>query len=308
MARLLLGNVRGPQGAQGATGPQGPQGVRGPTGPGVPSGGSQGMALVKTSGTDYDSQWKDLLASPALTGTPTAPTAAAGTKTTQIATTAFATQADEALQEQVTALGNMDTAIEQGIAILATGNTHAAITSGQYVFVRNHSTLANGLYKASANIAANAALSTSNLVADSSGGLNSLKAGLDTLNSNMVTRFIEDQWFQTGDTYTPAPEWMDMPAAVLLASKRLEICVPVPKKIGSDKTITLTMCEGAILKVSVGYEHGGHTDYLSMADCTASAKANNGCMVLVRLDFETALSAPVNSPTLFRGIIHFRVS
>jgi hypothetical protein len=163
------------------------------------------------------------IASPALTGTPTAPTAAAGTNTTQIATTAFvqtglagkqntltfdATPTSGStnpvtsggvyakigavgstpLQTQVTDLGNMDTAIERGIAILATGNTHAAITSRQYVFVRNHTTLANGLYKASANIAANAALSTSNLVADSSGGLNSLKAGLDTLNSNMESR------------------------------------------------------------------------------------------------------------------------
>lgn len=221
------------------------------------------------------------IASPTLTGTPTAPTAAAGTNTTQIATTAFATQGDEALQEQIndntylleipdarqipansdldtyltpreyicrnaTTTGTISnvpfsgggfrlsveryngllsgndrmqvikcdngwfyrcyrsaqstwstwtkfapqaevTAIEQGIAILATGNTHAAITSGQYVFVRNHITLADGLYKASANIAANDAMSTSNLVADSSGGLNSLKAGLDTLNSKIDT-------------------------------------------------------------------------------------------------------------------------
>jgi len=93
------------------------------------------------------------------------------------------------LQTQITSLGSTATAIEQGMAILATGNTHVAITSGQYVFVRNHSTLANGLYKASANIAANAALSTSNLVADSSGGgLNSLKADLDTLNSNITPK------------------------------------------------------------------------------------------------------------------------
>lgn len=87
------------------------------------------------------------------------------------------------LQTQITSLGNMDTAIEQGIAILATGDTHAAITSGQYVFVRNHSTLANGLYKASANIAANAALSTSNLTAVSGGGLNALNSQITNLDS-----------------------------------------------------------------------------------------------------------------------------
>jgi hypothetical protein len=92
------------------------------------------------------------------------------------------------LQTQITTLNTTADAIESGIAILATGNTHAAITSGQYVFVRNHTTLANGLYKASANIAANAALSTSNLTAVSGGGLNSLKASVDTLNNNLNNR------------------------------------------------------------------------------------------------------------------------
>ena len=41
------------------------------------------------------------LASPALTGTPTAPTAAAGTNTTQLATTAFVTAADAVLQTAI---------------------------------------------------------------------------------------------------------------------------------------------------------------------------------------------------------------
>lgn len=75
--------------------------------------------------------------------------------------------------------------VEDGLAILANGNTHAAIASGQAVFVRNHSSLANGLYWAKAAIAQNAALSTSNLEADDAGGLNALKADIDTLNSNM---------------------------------------------------------------------------------------------------------------------------
>ena len=33
MARILLGNIRGPQGPKGDTGPQGPQGPKGATGP-----------------------------------------------------------------------------------------------------------------------------------------------------------------------------------------------------------------------------------------------------------------------------------
>lgn len=84
----------------------------------IPTGGTTGQALVKNSNTAGDVTWGNvasytagsgltlnagsfaidsslvaLLASPALTGTPTAPTATGGTNTTQIATTAFVTSA-----------------------------------------------------------------------------------------------------------------------------------------------------------------------------------------------------------------------
>lgn len=64
--------------------------------------------------------------------------------------------------------------IENGIAIVAVGNTHSAITTGQFVYVRNHDTLSAGIYTAKSNIAANATLSTSNLTAVPNGGLNAL--------------------------------------------------------------------------------------------------------------------------------------
>ena len=73
--------------------------------------------------------------------------------------------------------------IQDALAIVANGNTHAAITSGQFVYVRNHSTLTEGLYVASSNIAANATLSSSNLTADSKGGLNSLSEQIATYNA-----------------------------------------------------------------------------------------------------------------------------
>lgn len=113
----------GPKGDTGGTGPTGlagPTGPSGPAGPGVPLGGTNGQILAKNSSTDLDTVWvnplvtsvvgrigdvvlsesditgltsdlaaKAPIASPALTGTPTAPTAALGTNTTQIATTAF---------------------------------------------------------------------------------------------------------------------------------------------------------------------------------------------------------------------------
>ena len=62
----------GPQGATGATGPAGSNGsvgatgstgaagAIGATGEGVPTGGSTGQALVKVSGTDYDTEWADM--------------------------------------------------------------------------------------------------------------------------------------------------------------------------------------------------------------------------------------------------------
>ena len=60
------------------------------------------------------------------------------------------------------------------IAIMANGNTHVAIASGQFVYVRKHSSLSEGLYTATAAIAASGALSSSNLSAVSGGGLNAL--------------------------------------------------------------------------------------------------------------------------------------
>jgi hypothetical protein len=87
--------------------------------------------------------------------------------------------------------------LRDGLGILANGNTHAAITSGQYVYVKNHGSLPEGLYKATANIAANGTLSTSNLAADSAGGLNSLNEQIGTLNS----KFIIDKYTDMGQNF-----------------------------------------------------------------------------------------------------------
>ena len=68
--------------------------------------------------------------------------------------------------------------LADAIAIVANNNTHAAITAGQYVYVHGHGVLAEGLYKANSNIAANATLTSSNLTADGSGGLNALNSNI----------------------------------------------------------------------------------------------------------------------------------
>ena len=78
--------------------------------------------------------------------------------------------------------------LRDGLGILADGNTHAAVTSGQFVYVKNHQTLPEGLYKATANIAANGTLSTSNLAADSAGGLNALNEQI----ANLLTPSVSE--------------------------------------------------------------------------------------------------------------------
>lgn len=49
--------IQGEKGETGATGPQGPQGEQGDPGVGVPSGGTAGQVLTKSSGSDYDTEW-----------------------------------------------------------------------------------------------------------------------------------------------------------------------------------------------------------------------------------------------------------
>lgn len=74
--------------------------------------------------------------------------------------------------------------IHHSIAIIADGNTHTAIQAGQAVFVKNHSTLATGLYWANSAIGTDVALTSSNLTADTSGGFNHIQDEITSLNSN----------------------------------------------------------------------------------------------------------------------------
>jgi hypothetical protein len=70
-------SVTGPTGPQGVAGPQGAQGIQGPTGPagqGVPTGGTDGQILTKTSSTDYATAWENLPESAAVVSSATPPT------------------------------------------------------------------------------------------------------------------------------------------------------------------------------------------------------------------------------------------
>mgnify|MGYP002521945797 CR=1 FL=1 len=94
------------------------------------------------------------------------------------------------------ALSGAIASVENGIAIVANGNTHAAIAKGQYVYIKGHGTLAEGLYKATAAIALNGELSTTNVTAASGGGFN------DLLNS-AITGAGYTPTFKFGTSATP---------------------------------------------------------------------------------------------------------
>ena len=102
----------------------------------------------------------------------------------------------------------LDAAISAGsgaIAIVSVGNTHAAISSGQYVYVRQHGSLSEGLYTATTNIAANGTLSGSNLTAVSGGGLNSVYSALsDQMANQLGSLVVKFRGMLTGDVIAVA--------------------------------------------------------------------------------------------------------
>jgi hypothetical protein len=104
----------------------------------VPVGGTTGQMLAKSSSADYDAAWatpvtssdlalKAPLASPALTGTPTSPTAAVGTNTTQLATTEFVTTA----ASNVTS-GFRNVVINGDMKVAQRGTSASLITTSGY--------------------------------------------------------------------------------------------------------------------------------------------------------------------------------
>lgn len=81
--------------------------------------------------------------------------------------------------------------VEDGIAIVINGDTAPrAITSGQYLMIKNHSTLATGGYHATANIANGASVTSSNVAVDSDGianALNGNKVNTSAIKNNLTT-------------------------------------------------------------------------------------------------------------------------
>lgn len=74
--------------------------------------------------------------------------------------------------------------VESALAIVVDGdNAPRAISSGQYLFIKNHSTLATGGYHATADIASGGAVSGSNVTADPDGIANTIRREMGTVPS-----------------------------------------------------------------------------------------------------------------------------
>ena len=142
--------------------------------PGVPLGGTTGSVLKKNSNADWDTVWgtdlasaawgtitgtlssqtdlqtaldlKAPLASPALTGVPTAPTAATLTSTTQLATTAF-------VQQELAA----GTAVAKNLEVYVRNQTGATLAAGTIVYINGATGNRPTVTKAQANNDANSA-------------------------------------------------------------------------------------------------------------------------------------------------------
>ena len=142
-------------------------------GVGVPDGGTTGQVLQKATNTSYDTVWatpsggawgtitgtlsnqtdlqtalnlKAPLASPGLTGVPTAPTAATLTSTTQLATTAF-------VQQELLS----GTANAKNLEVYVRNQTGATLTAGTIVYINGATGNRPTVTKAQANNDANSA-------------------------------------------------------------------------------------------------------------------------------------------------------
>ena len=136
--------------------------VRGEDGQGVPTGGTTGQYLIKSSGTDFDTEWSSL------------------GQVTQLADGLMTAQDKTKLD------GMANT--ENAVAIVVNGNTAPKnLASGDYLFIKNHGTLANGGYHAKTAISAGDTISGSNVAADADGMANALKSFIDTVGGNLTT-------------------------------------------------------------------------------------------------------------------------
>ena len=92
---------------------------------------------------------------------------------------------------------------QDGFAIVVNGNNAPkAITAGQYLFIKNHSTLSAGGYHATANIANGAAITSSNVAADADGVVNGAFSALNSKITGFVNSAVIDSESKTTHSFT----------------------------------------------------------------------------------------------------------
>ena len=170
----------------------------------------------------------------------------------------YSEDADVAIiNENMDTLDSTISALDNGLAIVSNNNTHGAITAGQYVYVRNHGSLAEGMYTANSNIAANATLSSSNLTAVSSGSLNKLNSDISALNSKINDK-LDYYTLLNGETVTST-----------LTNKTLF----GSRKLSNYKLLLAVAKRGGVLRVSLITAQGlfsGNTAVMSLTEVDSS--------------------------------------
>lgn len=186
--------------------------------------------------------------------------------------------------------------LSEGMAIVIDGDTAPkAIASGQYLFIKNHSTLATGGYHATAAIAKDADITSSNVTPDADGIVNgavsALSEQIGTLNSNFE--------YHVGDTIFN-PDWTPFVANTKATDNVIAISVPLCKPLGSDiQTITATTVYGRICTANGAFENTTH--YTTRAGTTVNV-INTGTNVLcVEITFNSSTGLGAYKPLAFTG-------
>ena len=158
---------------------------------------------------------------------------------------------------QLGAANNRISAVQAGLAIVCNGNTHAAIESGQFAYVKNHGTLAEGLYRnnTGSTIAANATLSSSNLTADSSGGLNTVYESLNGKITGNISTY--GTYEKRGNVVTVRIDKYDADGITISGYDSITISTSFPAEVRPNSVVTAPifarssngMIDGILLRI-----------------------------------------------------------
>lgn len=169
----------------GTPGPQGPTGPTGPQGPAGPNASWGNITGTLSSQTDLQTalNLKANLASPALSGVPTAPTAATLTSTTQLATTAF-------VQQELLS----GTANAKNLEVYVRNQTGSTIPAGSIVFINGATGNRPTITLAQANNDANSAQTmgfTKTAIANNGFGFVVVRGEVENLNTSALTEGVQ---------------------------------------------------------------------------------------------------------------------